>query len=140
MMDRVTFDLGIVTRNDYYTGVVFQGYLEGAGDIVLSGGRYDKLLSDYGVDLPAVGFGIHVDSIAQAVRKELRFRMLPDVLVYAYPGYEVNAFREVEKLISLGFQAEFCVCDTAEEAKTYASRKGVPTVYLVGEDVVEVRV
>lgn len=140
MMDRVTFDLGIVTRNDYYTGVVFQGYLEGAGDIVLSGGRYDKLLSDYGVDLPAVGFGIHVDSIAQAAKKEMRFKLLPDVLVFAHQDYEVKAFREIEKLVSLGFRAEFSVCNTVEEAKSYAARKGIPTVYLVGEDVVEVRV
>ncbi|MBR6789840.1 MAG: ATP phosphoribosyltransferase regulatory subunit, partial [Oscillospiraceae bacterium] len=140
LMDRVTLDLGIVNRNDYYTGIVFQGYLEGAGDIVLSGGRYDKLLSDYGVDLPAVGFGINVDSVAQAAKRELRFKLLPDVLIYAYPGYEVRAFKEIEKLVNLGFRAEFSVCETSEEAKTYAARKGIPTVYLVNDDIVEVRV
>ena len=37
----VRFDLGMVHQIDYYTGVVFRGYVEGAGDAVLSGGRYD---------------------------------------------------------------------------------------------------
>ena len=35
----VRFDLGMVHQIDYYTGVVFRGYVEGAGDAVLSGGR-----------------------------------------------------------------------------------------------------
>ena len=40
----VRFDLGMVHQIDYYTGVVFRGYVEGAGDAVLSGGRYDNLV------------------------------------------------------------------------------------------------
>lgn len=140
LLGQVTLDLGIVNRNDYYTGIVFQGYLEGAGDTVLSGGRYDKLLSDYGMDLPAIGFGINVDMVARAVRDQLRFQLQPDVLVYAYPGYEVKAFRELSRLVELGFRAEFCVSDTSDEAKSYAARKGISTVYLVNNDVVEVRV
>ena len=40
----VRFDLGMVHQIDYYTGVVFRGYVEGAGDAVLSGGRYDSLV------------------------------------------------------------------------------------------------
>ena len=39
------FDLGLVHQIDYYTGVVFRGYAEGAGDAVLSGGRYDRLVA-----------------------------------------------------------------------------------------------
>ena len=40
----VRFDLGLVHQIDYYTGVVFRGYVEGAGAPVLSGGRYDNLV------------------------------------------------------------------------------------------------
>ena len=35
--DCVTVDLGIVNRTDYYTGIVFKGYIEGHGEEVLSG-------------------------------------------------------------------------------------------------------
>lgn len=54
----ISVDLGLVHRNDYYTGLVFRGYIEGSGVTVLSGGRYDRLLSEFGVDLPATGFAI----------------------------------------------------------------------------------
>lgn len=136
----ISLDLGIVGRNEYYTGIVFQGYTEGIGDTVLTGGRYDTLLSDYGMDLPAIGFGIDVDAVARVVRREMSFQMLPDVLVFPYPGFEVKAMKEIQKLISMGFQAEFCICETSDDAKAYAAGKGIPTLYFVGEDIVEVRV
>ena len=136
----ISLDLGIVGRNEYYTGIVFQGYTEGIGDTVLTGGRYDTLLSDYGMDLPAIGFGIDVDAVARVVRRDMSFQMLPDVLVFPYPGFEVKAMKEIQKLISMGFQAEFCICETSDEAKAYAAGKGIPTLYFVGEDIVEVRV
>lgn len=136
----ISLDLGIVGRNEYYTGIVFQGYTEGIGDTVLTGGRYDTLLSDYGMDLPAIGFGVDVDAVARVVRREMSFQMLPDVLVFPYPGFEVKAMKEIQKLISMGFQAEFCICESSDEAKAYAVGKGIPTLYFVGEDIVEVRV
>ena len=136
----ISLDLGIVGRNEYYTGIVFQGYTEGIGDTVLTGGRYDTLLSDYGMDLPAIGFGIDVDAVARVVRREMSFQMLPDVLVFPYPGFDVKEMKEIQKLISMGFQAEFCICETSDEAKAYAAGKGIPTLYFVGEDIVEVRV
>ena len=140
LLGQVTLDLGIVNRNDYYTGIVFQGYLEGAGDVVLNGGRYDRLLSHYGADLPAIGFAINVDAVARMARSQMQFQLLPDVLVYAYPGYEVKALQEIDKLIRTGFRAEFCVCETSDEAKAYAIKKGVPNIYLVKDDILEVRV
>ncbi|MGN0621453.1 MAG: ATP phosphoribosyltransferase regulatory subunit, partial [Porcipelethomonas sp.] len=39
---KITVDLGMVNKTDYYTGVIIKGYLEGYGEEVLSGGRYDK--------------------------------------------------------------------------------------------------
>lgn len=58
------FDLGLVHQIDYYTGVVFRGYVEGAGDAVLSGGRYDHLLVAFGRPAQATGFAIDVDAVA----------------------------------------------------------------------------
>ena len=37
----VTFDLGMLTAYDYYTGVIFRGYTYGTGDALVKGGRYD---------------------------------------------------------------------------------------------------
>ncbi len=63
--EAVTVDLALVNRADYYTGVVFKGYLEGYGQEALSGGRYDNLLPQFGVDAAAVGFGVNVDAAAR---------------------------------------------------------------------------
>ena len=88
---KISLDLGIVTRNDYYTGIVFKGYVQGLGTTALVGGRYDSLLSDYGVDLPAVGFGINVDAVAGVMKSPSDEVLPPDVLVFAEDVYKRQA-------------------------------------------------
>ncbi len=56
-------DLSTVATMDYYTGLCFRGYAKGIGFSVIDGGRYDKLLSSFGEDLPAVGFAIKINDI-----------------------------------------------------------------------------
>jgi ATP phosphoribosyltransferase regulatory subunit len=46
---------------EYYTGVIFQGFVPGIGYPVVSGGRYDELIGHFGRDLPAIGFAIEVE-------------------------------------------------------------------------------
>ena len=60
---RLTVDLGMVNNADYYTGVIIKGYLEGYGEEVLSGGRYNKLLADFGCDIPQPASQISVDAV-----------------------------------------------------------------------------
>jgi ATP phosphoribosyltransferase regulatory subunit len=61
----VYVDLGISRTFEYYTGVVFEGYIPKAGRAILGGGRYDSLFSSFGLDVPAAGFGISVDGILE---------------------------------------------------------------------------
>ncbi|MDY5971425.1 MAG: ATP phosphoribosyltransferase regulatory subunit [Butyricicoccus sp.] len=65
--ESVMIDLGLVHEMDYYTGIMFRGYLGGAGAAILSGGRYNALCANFGKDLPAAGFGIDVESVAEAM-------------------------------------------------------------------------
>ena len=65
----ITVDLGMVNKTDYYTGFIIKGYLQGHGEEVLSGGRYDKLISEFGYDVPAVGFAVNVNGIEKASRR-----------------------------------------------------------------------
>ncbi len=51
----ITFDLGMLSKFDYYTGIIFRAYTFGTGDAVASGGRYEGrrvelLLMDCGAD------------------------------------------------------------------------------------------
>lgn len=137
--DKISLDLGIVTRNDYYTGIVFKGYVQGLGTTALVGGRYDSLLSDYGIDLPAVGFGINVDAVAGVMKSGADAVLPPDVLVFAEEGYEVKALSQVKRLTEMGFRAEFSVFETFEESQKYAETKGIENIYIVRDDIVEVK-
>ncbi len=57
---RVILDLGEVRGMDYYTGITFRGLVPGLGWPVVSGGRYDDLVAQFGRPLPAVGFALSV--------------------------------------------------------------------------------
>jgi len=59
-------DLGEVRGFDYYTGIRLAGFVAGAGDAVLAGGRYDELAARYGRPVRAIGFAIDVEAIAEA--------------------------------------------------------------------------
>ncbi|HBL84882.1 MAG: hypothetical protein A2Y17_06590 [Clostridiales bacterium GWF2_38_85] len=62
--DYIMYDMGIVQKIDYYTGIVFRGYIDGVGNAVLSGGRYDSLYDCFGQHRIACGFAINVSAVA----------------------------------------------------------------------------
>ena len=62
----VSFDLGLLNQYNYYTGVIFKGYTYSVGDAIVTGGRYDKLLSYFGKNAPAIGFVVVVDDVLEA--------------------------------------------------------------------------
>jgi ATP phosphoribosyltransferase regulatory subunit len=64
---RLHIDLGEVRGFDYYTGIRLQGFVAGASEPVLQGGRYDSLLARYGRPCPAVGFAVDVEATAGAI-------------------------------------------------------------------------
>lgn len=66
----VSLDLGMVPGQNYYTGLIFKGYVEGVGDKVLRGGRYDNLLEGFGRDMKAVGFSLNIDGLVNLVTDE----------------------------------------------------------------------
>ncbi len=81
----VTFDLSILSKYHYYTGVIFRAYTYGVGDAVVKGGRYDNLLSQFGKDAPAVGFAVVVDDLLEALSRQKVEIPLPEgVLTLSY--------------------------------------------------------
>ncbi|MDD6211593.1 MAG: ATP phosphoribosyltransferase regulatory subunit [Clostridiales bacterium] len=86
-MDKyLTFDLGMLGTHDYYTGIIFKGYTYGTGDCIVFGGRYDKLMEQFGKEAASVGFGINLDVLMQAMKRqkiELPGRPESILLLYA---------------------------------------------------------
>ena len=66
----VSFDLGMLSKYNYYTGIIFKGYTYGVGDAIVKGGRYDSLLGRFGKEAAAIGFVIVVDDLLAAMGRQ----------------------------------------------------------------------
>lgn len=74
----ITFDLGVVSKYKYYTGIIFQAYTYGTGEAVAKGGRYDTLMDHFGKPAPATGFAFVVDRLMSALARQ---KVVPDTKV-----------------------------------------------------------
>ena len=70
LADFVKFDLGVIRDFDYYTGMIFEVYAPMIGYPICGGGRYDKMLSDFGTDCPATGFAMGIERLMLALDKQ----------------------------------------------------------------------
>lgn len=131
--NRVLIDLGLVNQAEYYTGIIFRGYLDGIGEPVLSGGRYDNLISDFGASLSATGFAVTVDLVTEAIGQ--RGQKVPDVLVFADENRLPQSIHYIKSLIQDGLIAENCVLDDLESALDYARRRGIRRLHVVDEEI-----
>ncbi len=68
--DYVSFDLGMLSKFHYYTGVIFKAYTYGVGDAIVTGGRYDTLLGRFGKEAAAIGFMVIVDDLMEALFRQ----------------------------------------------------------------------
>lgn len=66
----VSFDLGMLSKYQYYTGIIFKAYTYGVGDAIVKGGRYDNLLSRFGKNAPAIGFVAVIDDLMEALNRQ----------------------------------------------------------------------
>lgn len=66
----ISFDLGMLSKYHYYTGVIFKVYTYGVGEPVAKGGRYDQLLGYFGKEAPAIGFAVVVDDLLAALERQ----------------------------------------------------------------------
>lgn len=132
----ITVDLGLVNKTDYYTGLIIKGYLKGHGDEVVTGGRYDKLISDFGYDIPAIGFAVNVNAISKVIEKNgiLPSEPSPDIIVFAEEGCEAAAIKQARELREQGFVVENALFDNIEAVREYAKEKKISKVVVVDFD------
>ncbi len=122
----VRFDLGLVHQLDYYTGLVFRGYVEGAGAPVLSGGRYDGLMEQFGRRAEAIGFAVDVDAVGACL--DVETPKLKTVIHYG-PGLLARALALVDS--HPAGSCELSPCRTLESTMNLAREKGAAQVLLV---------
>lgn len=81
--DAVMVDLGVLRDWGYYSGIVFEISAPGVPRPIGAGGRYDTLGARFGVDRPAVGGGVWLDGLHQAVNARVAAPTLREGVVLA---------------------------------------------------------
>ena len=134
----VNYDLGMLSQQDYYTGMIFKAFSYGTGDYIVTGGRYDGLLRQFGPDFPAVGFGISIDRLyASLMGQRIEIPVDPvDCLVVYRKRCTAKAVAEIRKLRSSGKRVIARLMDTSagkDPYEQYAVRHGIRDVRFFDE-------
>lgn len=98
--ERVNLDISHTGDMKYYNGVTFCGYIEGIPFAVLSGGRYDSLLTKFGKPGGAVGFAIYLDQLEALPETKREYDV--DVLLVTGQADGIGIARAVQKLTGCG--------------------------------------
>lgn len=130
--DYVSVDLGMVHYLNYYTGIIFRGYAEGVGGNILSGGRYDNLIKQFGQQQEATGFAVNVDSIISALENcgQINESKVKKILIYYKNTDFKKAYDKALKLREDGSIAELSLFDSQKEAEEYAKEKGMEFIII----------
>ncbi len=136
LSDKIIIDLSLVNRTNYYTGIIFKGYLDGSGISVVSGGRYDLLAGEFGKNMPSTGFGIETGALASVMmtRNEVEEEIMPQIIVWGDENYITNALEYSKTLRSKDIFCEMSNFSTAEETIEYAKQKGIKTVCIIDKN------
>ncbi len=70
LASHVVIDLSLMNHMDYYSDIIFQGFIHNVGKPVLMGGRYNNLTAHFGSSMPAIGFACDVDAIVASEHED----------------------------------------------------------------------
>ena len=135
--NNVMFDFGLVNQADYYSSLIFRGYVENVGEPVLSGGRYDNLLSDFGYETGATGFAVNVDKLSEIFMSVETPVNRERVLVFSDCSFIKEALRYQKTLTEKRIVSEYALCDSFDEALCYAKEKGYVKIAMVSDEIKE---
>lgn len=133
----VSFDLGMLSKYMYYTGIIFRGYTFGTGEAIVKGGRYDQLLGHFGKDAPSVGFVVVTDALLNALaRQKISLPREPRPLLLLYePEDRTAAIQKAQELRGQGVRLALMEKDRDEAAcAAYALRGGFQSAVLLKKE------
>ena len=133
----LTFDLGETRGFDYHTGITFEGFINGLGESVCSGGRYDNLTSRYGFYSPATGFTFNDLNLLKALerRPESEARTSCDVLLFNARDDRRAALQAARLLRANGCStARDIINRNYDQSLEYARSMNIRCMLVVGED------
>ena len=132
--ENISIDLATVNDMDYYTGIVFRGYLDYTGETVLGGGRYDNLMSNFGEYEGATGFGVNLSLVADKLSRVMGIgedAVRKNLVYYGDTRLLSKAMNYIEN------SSDICVLscfDTLEQAVENAKTSGFSRVVEITAD------
>ena len=121
----VIFDFGIIRNFDYYTGAIFEVYIPNLGFLLGAGGRYDRLLSEFGVDRPACGFALGLERLHICLNEQGAVKKKNGKRVLLYSTVDVRKASATAKVIrDMGFCVETILESSTLDVCESLAKKG----------------
>ncbi|MCC5909290.1 MAG: ATP phosphoribosyltransferase regulatory subunit [Clostridiaceae bacterium] len=131
----ISVDLGMVTSLKYYNSIIFKGFTRDLGSMILSGGRYDGLMEDFGMECSATGFAFVVNKITKALKIQENIEVKRKKHILLLEGKEGNdRIPEIVKVLrEEGHIVEIALLEDWEDVLEYSRRRKVDEILKVDE-------
>ncbi|NCA67401.1 MAG: ATP phosphoribosyltransferase regulatory subunit [Clostridia bacterium] len=138
LKDNVLVDLAVINDYEYYTGIVFKGFVKNESREILSGGRYDTLYNDYGLNVPAVGFAVNTDEAARLLVKKQRSkeRETERVAIYTDDPDLFKLQQLIDSYSAKGVTSAISLFDNIEDTLRWAQKIGAKKLVKIKDSVV----
>ncbi len=98
--DKINFDFSIVNDMNYYSAIVFKGYIKGIEAGVLSGGQYGSLMEKMGKKSDAIGFAVYLDMLERLSAHSKKYDA--DIVLLYDEGADVSELAKNIKMLGEG--------------------------------------
>ena len=143
-MDNYTLNLGVARGLDYYTGIVFEIYVEGLGaqKQVCGGGTYSLIKVFGGQEVESTGFALGFDRLMNAIEELTEKKEVKSHLdVYVAPisaDVRLKAYEITQTLRRAGFRCDVDLNNKKfKKLMNYADKIKVPKMIIVGKNDLE---
>lgn len=132
----ITFDLGVVSKYRYYTGIIFQAYTYGTGEPVAKGGRYDTLMDHFGKPAPATGVAFVIDRLMSALsrQKVKTDEEVQKVMIVYRASQAERAIKKAVELREAGRAVELLPERIGKDYEAYAEKNGIREILYTEEE------
>ena len=132
----ITFDLGVVSKYRYYTGIIFQAYTYGTGEPVAKGGRYDTLMDHFGKPAPATGVAFVIDRLMSALsrQKVKTDEEVQKVMIVYRASQAERAIKKAVELRKAGRAVELLPERIGKDYEAYAEKNGIREILYTEEE------
>lgn len=114
--EHIRLDFTLLNDDEYYSGIIMAGYIEGLPRKVLAGGRYDKMMRKFKRTAGAVGFAVYLNELERMPVNKQPYDI--DVIIYKKDGCDsARLLKQVKRLTRENLRVMICTEKSALKAK-----------------------